>query len=210
MRSIKVGVLTSALCFSASSAAFAADVSPVNSYGYYIGLFGGYEVESDLSFDVIQPVDRDDSAYVGLVAGAQVTDMVRAEVEASYRFDSEGEGCPSNLKCVNGDFDASSLAILGNVWLDLPVDMPVQPYFGGGLGFAHTMVDSPVGDGSDWGLAYQLGGGLRYIAGDSLTLDAGYRYKHIDVDNDAFAYSPGGPSGTDSAHVLQFGVNFRF
>ena len=210
MHAIKVGAFTSALCLSFSPAAFAADVSPANSYGYYIGLFGGYEVESDLSFDVIQSVDRDDSAYLGLVAGAQVTDMVRAEVEVSYRFDSEGEGCPSDLKCINGDFDASSLAILGNVWLDLPVDMPVQPYIGGGLGFANTMVDSPVGDGSDLGLAYQLGGGIRYNAGESLTLDAGYRYKRIDVDNDAFAYSPGGPSGTDSAHVLQLGVNLRF
>ena len=134
MHAIKVGVFTSALCLSFSPAAFAADVSPANSYGYYIGLFGGYEVESDLSFDVIQSVDRDDSAYLGLVAGAQVTDMVRAEVEVSYRFDSEGEGCPSNSKCINGDFDASSLAILGNVWLDLPVDMPVRPTLAVGWG----------------------------------------------------------------------------
>ena len=87
----------------------------------------------------------------------------------------------------------SSYSFFVNGWFDVPLDSEIKPYIGGGAGV--SLVDADLSWGStapppipvvangydftDWGLALQIGGGLRMSITDRLTIDLGYRYRTI-------------------------------
>jgi opacity protein-like surface antigen len=82
----------------------------------------------------------------------------------------------------------TGMSFLVNGFLDLNVPYlngyGATPYFGGGIGGGQTSLDLKVGDrtivnSSDWGVAYQLGAGLRWQINPTVSLDLGYRFRGI-------------------------------
>jgi opacity protein-like surface antigen len=132
---------------------------------------------------------------VGARAGYQF-DNFRTEFQFDYAnnsVDTFGNGDRSfSTDFVMRDRSASgsttSKTFLINGFIDVKVPylgaFGVTPYFGGGIGGGQTSLDLKVGDrtivnGSEWGLAYDLGAGVRWQVMPNLSLDLGYRYRAI-------------------------------
>lgn len=132
---------------------------------------------------------------VGARAGYQF-DNFRTEFQFDYTnnsVDTFGNGDRSfSTDFVMRDRSASgsttSKTFLINGFIDVKVPylggFGATPYFGGGIGGGQTSLNLKVGDrtivnDSDWGLAYQLGAGVRWQVMPNLSLDIGYRYRGI-------------------------------
>ena len=76
----------------------------------------------------------------------------------------------------------SALSFMVNGYYDLPVDSPIVPYVGVGLGLANVDVDDVVVDGTAVGgaddtvFAYQFAAGATFELDPNFSFDASYRY----------------------------------
>lgn len=71
---------------------------------------------------------------------------------------------------------AHTYALMANVWYDIDVGTWMKPYFGGGAGFAKTVVEATdvyKGEGSSF--AWQFGAGVNVALDATTSLDIGYR-----------------------------------
>jgi opacity protein-like surface antigen len=176
-------------------------------FGWYISVFGGWSMPRDEEFSVettgatpdslVADIELDDGFMVGAALGAQINEWLRGEVEVSGHFhDAEGEAVfferglvPATVTYgIDGEEDA--LFVLANLWVDFPIGGVIRPYVGGGVGFGHLDVDVsfdsaggseiPIVDDSDWGFAWQVGGGVAFDVSENIAIDVGYRYKRIE------------------------------
>ena len=191
---------------SALGADYTAPDEPVADSGWYAGVFGGAswadEIEFDDDVDELE-LDLDTGFTVGGVLGMHFADHFRGEIEASYA-DYDIDDCDSVLKCAGLDGDISAFYALANLWFDFDVG-GFSPYIGGGVGAAMIDVDFDTFiDDSEWGLAFQAGGGVRFGLADSVMVDVGYRFKGIpDIEVDSF-------DGELYSHNAQVGLTFEF
>jgi opacity protein-like surface antigen len=132
---------------------------------------------------------------VGARAGYQF-DNIRIEGQFDYANNSVDTFGREN-RTFSTDFvmrdrtasgSTSSYTFLINGFVDVNVPYlstyGATPYFGGGIGGGQTSLDLKWGNrtivnSSDWGVAYQLGAGLRWQIMPNWSLDIGYRYKGI-------------------------------
>lgn len=170
------------------------DYSP----NFYVSIFGGVAIPEDVDGTATNAtgtgfsvsLDADTGFAVGGAIGTRVNEWLRAELEVSYDEVDADNFSGSNATfafsySARGSVDA--LYILANVWFDVPLDMPVQPYLGGGLGVGIVDANVKVGPGgtfgpneSDTGFAFQVGAGLRYAVTENINLDVGYRFKGVE------------------------------
>jgi opacity protein-like surface antigen len=129
---------------------------------------------------------------------------LKAELEASYRrnkidgrweFTSSGSPFVINDAALSsGDVTghASTFALMANTWYEFDIGSRFKPYFGGGIGWAHTQFDGALGENrlitaldvnpfggfsvSNSGFAYQLGAGITSQIMPGVSLGLGYRY----------------------------------
>ena len=195
--------------------------------GWYLSVFGGAQWSTAEADDgsaangQFFDFDSDIGWQFGVALGARFTDNLRGEVELSSGAvglsDVTISGGPAPGPFDNdtypiADGSASTTYLLGNLWFDIDTGSGFTPYIGGGLGAAYVSAQGtlPVGsvDLSGWGLAYQVGAGVKVDVADNIALDLGYRYKAV-VD----AELEGG--GDDAvvnigSHVVQVGLTFGF
>jgi len=110
---------------------------------------------------------------------------LRAELEFGYRQANIDKVALLGVRPVATGYISVSSAMV-NSWYDLPLNLPVIPYVGGGLGAANVVRSSfslqvsnfPISAQriEDTVFAYQIGGGFSYPITDALAIDAGYRY----------------------------------
>lgn len=118
--------------------------------------------------------------------------------------------------------------LMFNAWWDIPLDLPVTPYIGGGIGFAFinykTSYDSVSDNGlddeyvsgstSETNFAWSLGGGMAYDITENWTVDLGYRY--IDAGNVSKTFRDAqGDIDTKSSldvtsHDIMLGIRYTF
>jgi len=180
----------------ALTAALATGVITTNASaeGLYFGGFGAFASVNDLE-DIGSGFSFSNGYMIGAVIGTELTENLRIEGELSYQT-SEGE-CIG--KCVDPDFDLTTLALLGNAWVDFDAGNGVKPYVGGGIGIANVSTDEGFSGEDDTGLAYQLGLGARF--GEARQFDIGYRYRSVSIDD---------PDSDVTSHMLQFRWVGRF
>lgn len=129
---------------------------------------------------------------------------VRGEVELAYRVNDLDQLCAVSCVAVSGE--VSSLALLGNLYYDLPLTGPLRPYVGAGVGLARVELEESVdffGDEDDV-LAYQALLGVAVPLTDALALQLGYRY---------FATNDPTFNGVDveyASHNLEAGLRIGF
>lgn len=187
----------------------------------YIQLFGGYAISSGQSsyYDDVYDQVLHDGFVVGAALGTYVGDGLRLEQELSYvRNENDATDYDeSDVDDYHDDYTGhtSSIYILTNLWKEVGLG-PLRPYAGAGLGVGFIKNDGDYDDGENgwndtgFGLAAQLGAGLRFGLGDSLALDAGYRLKGI-VDatfTDIGVDEQGGSGNSVYSHTFQLGAAY--
>lgn len=188
MKKIWVVGLAMALILSGTSSALAAP--------YVSGAFGLVSVsDSDVSGPGPDEVTFDPG--FGFIAGiGNGFDGLRGEVEMAYRtndLDNPSSG------------DISSLAVMGNLLVDIAVSETVRPFLGAGIGLANVETNSnDLGDKDDSVFAYQVIAGLGFPLTHVTTLDLQYRY-FATADPDF-----GGVEAEYQTHNFFAGLRFDF
>jgi opacity protein-like surface antigen len=208
MKKIEATLLATTLAVGlalAGSSAFAADLpqgtvtapEPAALSGTYISIFGGYSfpfsangIYTTNSAAMTAPFGS--GFVVGGAIGTHLAPNVRGEVELSYA--SHGVSGLITAKIPGGGTFAatttagseSTLYLLGNLWLDIDTGAGITPYLGGGVGLGVVMPNLTYGGlpgGSfttaGYGLAAQLGAGVKFDIADNMSLDLAYRAKGV-------------------------------
>lgn len=113
-----------------------------------------------------------DPGFGFLAAIGNGFDGLRAEAEFAYRT--------NDLDKISNDpvtGDISSLAVMGNLLVDLPLSEIVRPFLGAGIGLANVDSDiSGASNADDTVFAYQAIAGIGFPLTHVTTLDLQYRY----------------------------------
>jgi len=146
----------------------------------------GYDFFNSASFD--DQVSFDPGIYTGGTAGYDFG-IVRLEGELSYRhagIDKITESSGNRFRNIEGNLGV--FASMVNVFINVPNDSRVTPYFGGGIGAATIYMSKTTGFNSSgtYGIIYdesndtvfaaQVGGGMDIALTNRFSLDLGYRY----------------------------------
>lgn len=151
-------------------------VSSVSAAPYVSGSFGMVSVsDSTLSGNSSDKLAFD-PGFGFIAAVGNGFDGLRAEAEMAYRT-NEGDS-PANG-------DISSLAVMGNLLVDLAISESVRPFLGAGMGLANVKIDNGS-DRDDTVFAYQVIAGIGFPLTYVTTLDLQYRhFATTDPDYDA-------------------------
>lgn len=187
--------------------------------GWYLSVFGGgvWLNQADAEGVASYSFDGDMGWLLGAAVGAHITDNLRGEIELSYSQIDLTTATSGGVTVDVLDGTGAATYLLGNLWYDISTDSGFTPYIGGGLGAGHVSTSGtlPGPDGFDvegWGVAYQIGAGVKFAVADNVDLDLGYRYKGIvgadltttDGDTSDNVTFDGGN------HVLQVGLTVGF
>jgi opacity protein-like surface antigen len=203
------------------------DIEPLpQASTWYVTVFGGLSLGESAEFEastgattIAAEIDIDEGLVAGLAAGLRINDWIRAEGEVSGHWHDGGGDATTATTAIGYtslplDGEVHALFVLGNLWIDLPLGGELQPYLGGGAGFARLEADlgTTAGtagvEGSDWAFAYQFGGGVSYALSPSMAVDLGYRYRRIN-DAKLEAEAAGTPLDTEidyRSHSLLLGL----
>lgn len=101
------------------------------------------------------------------------------------------------------DTHLRQLSGMANVWVDIPLEAPIEPYVGGGIGIMGLEVD---GEGKSV-FAWQVGAGLAYKINDSIAITADFRHR----ESDAIQLDFGGGEGVnfDKVKSNTYGLGLR-
>ncbi len=188
---------------------------------FYISVFGGANFLQDQSaasfsdpthFTTIT-TNPDTGFVLGGAIGTHLDNWqrgLRAEVEVSYRrHDVAGHWSISSDGGTTGPIDgnASTFAIMANIWYDFDCGWKIKPYVGGGAGWARSKFDVALltssgtsaystMQGDHEGFAWQLGLGFNYEVAPDVNVGLGYRYFHgpnfdITSDGGEVSFEPG-------------------
>lgn len=190
------------LWLATTAVALLGTASQANADGLYVSVFGGANLQPDLSgrLSTGTPsfldynLDPDTGFVIGGVIGTGLDRWVtglRAELEVSFRrndivgdmFSTQGS---THTHTGSIDANQSTFALMTNVWYDINVGSKFKPYVGGGIGWARShweMVirDEDTGtylstDTENSGFAWQLGLGFNYEVDPGVDVGLGYRY----------------------------------
>jgi OmpA-OmpF porin, OOP family len=176
----------------------------------YVSVFGGAnfleglsDVEAGTNNITGFDIDPDTGFVIGGAIGTSLSNWAKGlsvELEASYRRNDIGgrwftdADVPPTTDTTAGPIDgnASTFAIMANLWYEFDVGSKVKPYVGGGVGWARTRYEAgariTTENGSpttgfygstlqqNSGFAWQLGLGFNYEVAPDVDLGIGYRY----------------------------------
>jgi OOP family OmpA-OmpF porin len=176
---------------SATAAVAQADDGP----RYYAGPRGSLAFEGSVSGHANTTPPVSTKAMLNVSGGGSVfwgLDLPAgfdAELELLFRYSplkdgSVNNGTPSKLTGY-----AEMFAPMANVYWTAPINFPVRPYIGAGLGYAWNEAGvSNLGTGSfptvhsdSWRLAYNAMAGIVIPASDHSRFQIGYRWLHEDI-----------------------------
>ena len=163
---------------------------------YVSGAFGMVSVnDADVSGNTSGELTFD-SGFGFIAALGNGFDGLRGEIEMAYR-NNDLDKFPNN----NATGDITSLAVMGNMLVDLAVSESIRPFLGAGIGMANVDWD---GDEDDTVFAYQAIAGVGFPLTHVTTLDLQYRY-FATADPDF-----GGAEAEYQTHNFFAGLRFDF
>ena len=149
--------------------------------------------------------DNDPALVINGAIGMEMEKNFRVEGEIGYHYNTAD-------RTTNGqNFTFSMLSFMGNAYVDFPIQSPLKPYVGAGLGVGLAGASEDSFDSSDSDLvgAVQLMAGLSYAINPKATLNFGYRY-FTTTDPDFSLAGPGFFETEFTSHDFLFGARFRF
>ncbi len=151
-----------------------------------------------------------DDGYIGaLEGGFAMNNGLRLELEGSYRYNQVNGVSPFGA----GRGVMRNYAAMTNALYELPIDFPLHPYVGAGVGAADYAPDHIRGDGEvypgyvsgdRWGFAWQAIGGVSYDLDPNLALTLEYRYFERVGDH------PVGVNNDYETHSALVGLRYTF
>ena len=199
---IIVPILVAFLVLASTPAAKAKEAGP-----FYVGVFGGYVIPSDMEVsgsDVVrQDTKMKDSWMLGAKFGYIIPTFkwVAGEVEYNYlaKQDIDTAG-------INGDFSAHN--VMANLLARYP-EGRFHPYAGFGIGWSYGTFKATSADGSvdesKSAFAWQILAGVNFEITPNWSADLGYRYfqsKYSGIGEDVDV--------TSKNHIILIGVNYHF
>jgi opacity protein-like surface antigen len=183
-----------------------------------MGLSGGINILDDSALINANSIDieYDPGFQVGGVLGYDFG-MWRLDAEVAYRTNAAGDLIlPPPFGGFPADGSTSALSYMINGYFDIPTNMLIKPYLGGGIGYATVSLDAtepsvlgPVADDSDSVLAYQLSTGLGFDISKTTTLSLGYRsFATEDLEMVTIGVQPF--TTEYQSHEFNIGVRFLF
>jgi len=198
---------------------------------YYVGIEGGgnwmasdTQLVDSSRFPTLTwngKVGYDTGWDAGLHGGFAFANGFRLDEEFIFRYNTATH--VSTYGAATGSMH--DYAVITNAFYDIPVDFPVQPYVGIGIGMADytpyhikapgfptfvsgpgkgTVYQSYLGGPDSWGFAYQATVGVSYSFTDQISASLDYRYFERTGD-----YPPG--IGNDYAtHSIVAGLRYTF
>lgn len=216
--------ISRALLGAALAISFVGAAQAQSGSGIYAGLMGGYNYLQDSDVKgtgVAAKVDFDHGfavlGNVGYDYGKYSFGNLRSEIELGYRSNgadsASGTGIVGGPGSLSGDANVLS-GMINGLW-DLPVNFPVRPYLGAGIGVGHVTVDNVKRGGvlqiddSDTSFAYQGIAGLGWDVNENWTAKLDYRYfSTLGLDMKSAA---GVSVDTEyHAHTVMLGFAYKF
>ncbi len=161
---------------------------------WYIALRGGAVYADDTSFGALgTTIDNsyDVGGYIDGAVGYQFRNSgLRAEAEFGYlssSVDSHDIAGAGTFDADQAQGDTSAIFGLASIYYDIPLNAPIKPFVGGGIGAADVSFEghgtTPAGtvlDDSATAFAWHLTGGVGYDISENVALEVGYRYLEFD------------------------------
>lgn len=210
-----------------SLAALATSVQANDVYfGARLGVIDPLASMHEMDVDTFE-VTYDSSFFGGVYVGTFLGSGLRGELAVdAMRFNlASGVDDGGEPEPMSGSTDA--VVVTANLWRDLPALGPLTPYIGIGAGLAWTsadiLMDANSGpdrfesfQGSDLSPVGQVGAGVRFDVGESLTVDLGYRFlsifnaRHEQVILSPDLSDPNFGFGHYTTHQFSAGLAYRF
>jgi|GEM_PF-2835344 len=160
----------------------------------YAGLRGSLAFDGSIkaNANLAPPVNLKTDLNVGGGAsvfwGVDLPAGFDAELELMYRYMPLGDGNVNGTSAKLGGY-GQMFAPMANVYWTAPVDFPVKPYVGAGLGYAWNEIGiNSIGTTTfqtvhddNWRFAYNLMAGIVIPASEGSRFTIGYRWLHEDV-----------------------------
>jgi opacity protein-like surface antigen len=174
MKTLKSLLLASVIAAPLAVQAQAADLGTDDSSPVTDSTMIGLYLRGDVawSFLDVNGLNDDDTWVAGGGVGYQFSDFIRADITGDMSGDYQ----------VAPGAEISTTAVLGNVYFDWANDSMFTPYVGAGIGYG--WVDGSGTAVDDDGIALGAAAGVAVDITNNLALDAGYRYRNIDVSGD--------------------------
>jgi opacity protein-like surface antigen len=183
-------IITLTLLCCSTGAAFAQDTD----IKWYAGLRGSLAFEGSINTNanLTPPVSTkanfDVGGGVSTFWGIDLSGGFDVELETMYRYQPLGDGVVNGTSAKIGGY-GQMFAPMVNAYWTVPVDFPVKPYIGGGVGYAWNEVGiNSVGATTfqtlhhdDWRLAYNAMAGIVIPESETSRFTIGYRWLHEDI-----------------------------
>jgi opacity protein-like surface antigen len=198
---IVIPILVAFLVLASAPAATAKEAGP-----FYVGVFGGYVIPSDLEVsggDINEDVKLKNSGMLGAKFGYIIPTFkwIAGEVEYNYLFKQDVDQAD-----VSGDFSAHN--VMANLLVRYP-EGRFHPYAGFGIGWSYGTFKANTSDlsvdDSKSAFAWQILAGLNFEITPNWSADLGYRYfqaKYSGIIEDVDV--------TSKNHIILIGVNYHF
>jgi len=197
---IIVPILVAFLVLVSTPAAKAVEAGP-----FYIGVFGGYVIPSDMEVsgsDIVRTDVKMKDSWMGGAKFGYILPMfkwVAGEVEYNYLAKQD-----IDMAGINGDFSAHN--VMANLLARYP-EGRFHPYAGFGLGWSYGTFKATSSTGSADesanAFAWQILAGVNFEITRNISADLGYRYFQS-------KYSIQDADVTSKDHIILIGVNFHF
>ena len=146
---------------------------------------GSIDAKADLAPPVTDKADLKIGGGASFFYGVSLPSGFDAELEFLYRYLPLGDVALNGVTLQpRPDGNVQVFAPMANIYWTFPVDLPVKPYIGGGLGYAWTDVNVSGIHDQAWHLAYNLMAGVAIPAGNAARFTVGYRWLHEDIKVD--------------------------
>ncbi len=207
----------------AFSAAASANTGGERWPSWYVGISGGVQFlqESDLGGTSTGNLDFDQgAAFTGSVgyyipSSAPLFNALRIEGELGYRFADLGDfSYGGTTGSADGDMQITSY--MANLYYDFRNETSWTPYFGGGAGGAHVVIDGNtalnVTNDKDDVFAYQFMAGLMYAPGNIPLTEWGIGYRYFATMEPEFGTTGGGTLELEdiASHAVEVNAKFKF
>lgn len=199
----------------------AQDKKPSDYHGFYVGGNLGYalpsEVDLSTRFTDSTPRPKDEIDF----DSGGVSASVRAGYE--YRF-LRGEAELHTQLLVGDDVKVTNPNTTGNVtqtevdgtqvfnafftnaFIEAPLDIPVKPYIGGGIGVGVLA----TGDDTDTAIGINGQAGMTWDMSPRMALDANYRYTHFGEMSSSTNFDTRTSFQDHDGHAFEVGIRYRF
>ncbi len=189
---------------------------PAPSAGWYARVDGGYNwfMSPSVSFgdsEIRTSNTKEDGAWsVGGGIGRYFGSYFRGDITVDHLFDSKTETdayCHCDIFLGHGKFDVSSTVVLANVYYDFNRSGRLNPYIGGGIGFAHNEISG--GQFSDnCGCTDNFGG--KSTNNFAAAAMAGVTWRIRGGGTSYIAGLKDGPVAVNDGHALYLDFGYRF